>query len=1043
MKNIAIYIILMLGIGLQAQDKPVVEQNIIVDTEIESVESTQNTQINTEDDEDEDEEVYEEDVVVEQIVPIVKINIDAKSSEDVIVYGSVTANMSVEIVFVNSSNERISVLTEALDDGSYSLKIKDINKILEDDTYDIFVTSMDDNENKSEITATKGLQRDTTINGMIVFNDGSTIKSDGVINKKELKLYSIKGNRDTDSNIVELKIYNKEYLDNIINVELKYINVSSDGAFVVDTQNIPFDTLFDGEITAEIEFKDEHNNTLKTKGIIKKDTTSPEKPIIIKSVKDNNMIYGTVDNLLVYLGSAELESNIEITIFNTKFPANKTTAIIETDTTSKWTAVGENFKMSDIKNGTIKSLIVQIDKVGNRSETLELLSRKEKNPIFIQNQPEIIAENYMAIHTIKDIDDKVKAVVVSDDYIIAGSFEFIYYFEKIKAKLIKKIEINKQWINSLLITDDKLIVALGNGEIQVRDLKSGKLIKSLKEHKMPVLYLEYDKNSSNLVSSSASGDIIVWDLKTYTKIHRLNNHQWDVSAIAIKDGKIYTGSDDYSIKVWDLKSGKLLRNLKSAHEGTINALTIYKDKLISASDDKTIKVRDLKSGELIHTIQGHKKSVTAIKTNRDILVSASKDRSIILWDMKTYEKLKQLRGHSKSILSLDVSGENIVTGSLDYKVRIWGYDPSLQGKGEIDESLLAKYDLIKSLNLGVDEITALAQTESELVFSTKGYIDFYNNVTYKKTKRYTTLDVVVAKTKDKDSEEQSEEWGDESEESDDEETKSSDDGWEDSDDSSEDEDEIIGWEDELENKKQLREKEASTELQWIYDIDILGTQLIATLGYKNIKIWDLDRNKAVNLLEAHESSVLDINRIEAGFVTSSRDGAIKIWDEESKALTISIDAHQWDVRSTAYDDMKLYSVSDDYSIKIWDIETGDLIKVIKSAHNDNITGILIDENNIITSSSDGTIVYRDKISGLVLKTLKSHSAGVNIIIKDDTHLISGSEDNTIIIWDLKSGEFIKTMKNGHTKGISALMVTDDYIISGGKDKKISIWKYYE
>ena len=1069
MKKLFINIVLLFGLVLFAQDgvkstgiaditinnniTNKIKENIIEDINdtikddnitVEDINDTVTDDNTTEEDEEDTNSTTKYDNVVTtiiQIKPIISFtNINAKK-EEIIVAGQATKSLVVEVIFIHNTNERIVVTTSSDEHGQWSISRAKISKQLDDGAYDIFVSTKDRYENKSEISSKKDLVRDTSINGSVIIKDGSSqVLSDNIINIKELNSFYIAGDLDLDCNINELSIYNEKDPESKIFIS-DYKLIKNSERFEFNIKNIDLNKLQDGQLTVVMSIQDEHNNTLVQKSTISKDTIAPTVPFVTDVVKNHNMIYGKVPNLLVFGGNAEVDSTIEAILFNTRYPKLKTKGTIKTPASTKWTLAGKDFAIADLKDGQIKSSLVQIDKAGNRSEPLVIILNKERPLIFPEKTVLIPPENYIPIFTIKDISDKVKSIVVSDNYIIAGSFEFIYYFDKAKGKLQKQFEIKNQWVNSMIIQDHKLILGLESGDIQIRDLDTGRLLKTLKTHKMPILYLTIDKTTNHLVSSSSNGNIIIWDLKDYTKLHTLKKHQWDVSALAVNGDMLYTGSDDYSIKMWDIKSGKLLKSLKSAHGGAINSIVIYKNMLISASDDKMIFVRDLDSGRLLHILKGHKRGVNVLKINHDTLVSASSDRTLILWNLHTFTKIKQLRGHSKSILCLDINNENIVTGAMDYKIRVWGYDESLQGQGDIDETILAKYDLIRSLDISSDIVTSLAQTSSELVFSTKGYIFFYNNITYKFDKSYSTLDKVFGAVK-KDgtkSEDTDDEWGDTVDTEDEYSKEKEDDGWE----TSTDEEEKSGWEEDLAKKIEKRALEAQSSLQWVNDIDIQGTVLTAALGFKNIKIWDLERNKAVKLLEGHESSVLSITRTDGSFITSSSSGSVKVWDDESDALLLSIDAHQWDVRTTVVDDGKLYTGSDDYSIKIWDMETGDLIKTIKTADMGSITKLLIVGNNLISSSQDGTIKYRDKNTGELLKVLSGHTDSINTMINDEEHLISGSDDGTIKVWDLKTGKLVKTLKNGHIKGISALMITDDYIVSGGKDKKISIWKYYE
>ncbi|MEH2117304.1 hypothetical protein [Nostoc sp.] len=57
--------------------------------------------------------------------------------------------------------------------------------------------------------------------------------------------------------------------------------------------------------------------------------------------------------------------------------------------------------------------------------------------------------------------------------------------------------------------------------------------------------------------------------------------------------------------------------------------------IASGSDDKTVKVWQLNTGELIHTFNGHSAEVYAIAFSADgkTLVSGGKDKTIKIWQL--------------------------------------------------------------------------------------------------------------------------------------------------------------------------------------------------------------------------------------------------------------------------------------------------------------------------------------------------------------------------------------------------------------------------
>jgi WD40 repeat protein len=73
------------------------------------------------------------------------------------------------------------------------------------------------------------------------------------------------------------------------------------------------------------------------------------------------------------------------------------------------------------------------------------------------------------------------------------------------------------------------------------------------------------------------------------------------------------------------------------HDKSVWSVAISPDEqtFVSGSDDKTIKVWNLHTGELNRTLEGHSGMVNsvAISTDGQILVSGSRDNTLKVWGM--------------------------------------------------------------------------------------------------------------------------------------------------------------------------------------------------------------------------------------------------------------------------------------------------------------------------------------------------------------------------------------------------------------------------
>ena len=132
--------------------------------------------------------------------------------------------------------------------------------------------------------------------------------------------------------------------------------------------------------------------------------------------------------------------------------------------------------------------------------------------------------------------------------------------------------------------------------------------------------------------------------------------QWSqqlVNAVAVTaDGKrAISGSNDKTLKVWDLTTGKEQFTL-NGHRESVYAVAVTADgkQAISGSLDNTLKVWDLTTGKEEFTLKGHSNSVNAVAVTADgkRAISGSDDNTLKVWDLTTWKgRIYSRTGHSK------------------------------------------------------------------------------------------------------------------------------------------------------------------------------------------------------------------------------------------------------------------------------------------------------------------------------------------------------------------------------------------------------------
>jgi WD40 repeat protein/uncharacterized caspase-like protein len=171
-------------------------------------------------------------------------------------------------------------------------------------------------------------------------------------------------------------------------------------------------------------------------------------------------------------------------------------------------------------------------------------------------------------------------------------------------------------------------------------------------------------------------------------------HSFLVFAVAFSpDGRLLaTGSEDSTVKLWEVATGRELRVL-AGHRDAVYGVSFSGDGrlLASASGDRTIRVWEVATGREVRTlthpvgpklrtddyaedgeIDGSFPAVAMLADGRTV-VSAGADGHLRTWDVKTGRQLADVAAHEGTIRDLSATGDGrlMLTTGADGKVKLW------------------------------------------------------------------------------------------------------------------------------------------------------------------------------------------------------------------------------------------------------------------------------------------------------------------------------------------------------------------------------------
>ena len=147
----------------------------------------------------------------------------------------------------------------------------------------------------------------------------------------------------------------------------------------------------------------------------------------------------------------------------------------------------------------------------------------------------------------------------------------------------------------------------------------------------------------------------------------------DGKTLAVGSGEPSRSGD---ITLWDMATGKVVKNYADHHIDSVLALDFTPDGKLLASGgaDKAVRVTDLSTGKVVKVFEGHTHHVLGLTWRADgrMLASSGADNVVKVWDWTTGDRRKSIDGWDKEVTGISYLGaaDQFATGAGDNKLRL-------------------------------------------------------------------------------------------------------------------------------------------------------------------------------------------------------------------------------------------------------------------------------------------------------------------------------------------------------------------------------------
>jgi len=266
----------------------------------------------------------------------------------------------------------------------------------------------------------------------------------------------------------------------------------------------------------------------------------------------------------------------------------------------------------------------------------------------------------------------------------AGYDHTVRFWEASKGICLRTLQYTDSQVNCLQITPDKQYLAVaGNPHVRLYEISSGNAnpVTSFDGHTGSVVSCGFQKDGKWMYTGSEDVTVKIWDVRA-PGYQRDYQSKAGITSVVLhpNQGEIISGDEDGNIRVWDLTANQCSNHLVPDGKTSVRSISIASDAsiVLAANNRGSCFAWKLTKGsfEPMHKIDAHSTYCLKTLVSPDVryVATCAADKTVKIWNIeKNFTIDKTLVGHQKWVWDCNFSADSayLVTASSDKTAKLW------------------------------------------------------------------------------------------------------------------------------------------------------------------------------------------------------------------------------------------------------------------------------------------------------------------------------------------------------------------------------------